>query len=85
MCMVCNVPDDGSGSHPAQDFLNDFAASRDAMQKAADSMDSVLKADLDPAVRRRYDRAHKAMRRRIREWNAIEELREAPVEDGGPR
>jgi aspartate carbamoyltransferase catalytic subunit len=84
MCMICNVPGEGQGGHPGQDFLDAFAASREAMSNAADAMAAVLRTDLDAAVRRRYDRTHKAMRRRIREWNALEELRETPVEDRTP-
>lgn len=84
MCIICNVPGEGPEAHLGQEFLDAFAASRDAMSKAADAMAAVLRTDLDPAVRRRYDRTHKAMRRRIREWNALEELRETPVEDRTP-
>lgn len=77
MCIRCNVPEQPS-SDPAGIFLEAFSASRDAMRRAAEAMDVVLRTDLDPEVRRRYDRAHKAMRRRMREWNAIEEMRESP-------
>lgn len=74
MCIHCNMPD--GSSHLAEAFLNDFAASRDAMAKAAASMKAILREDLDPDVRRRYDALHKAMRRHIRTWNALEEARE---------
>lgn len=81
MCIRCNVPDTPDGRDPAEAFLQAFAASRDAMRKASESMEAVLKTDLDPAVRKRYDRTHKSMRRKMREWNAIEEFREIPMGD----
>ena len=84
MCIRCNVPETPGHGDAAGAFLDAFAASRDSMRRAADSMDAVLRTDLDPDVRQRYDRAHKAMRRQMREWNAIEELREAPNDDRKP-
>lgn len=79
MCIRCNVPDEAGHIDRAQTYLDAFAASRVAMKAAADAMESILETDLDPEVRRRYDRTHKAMRRRMRGWNSLEELRERPT------
>lgn len=77
MCIRCNVPDGPDGPDRAQLFLDAFARSREAMLRAAEAMDAILRTDLDPDVRRRYDRTHKAMRRQIAEWNSLEQAPEA--------
>lgn len=79
MCIRCNVPDGPDHVDRAQAYLDAFAASRVAMKAAADAMQGILETDLDPEIRSRYDRTHKAMRRRMRDWNSLEELRERPT------
>lgn len=81
MCIRCNVPDGAGHVDRAQAYLDAFAASRIAMKAAADAMQGILETNLDPEVRSRYDRTHKAMRRRMRDWNSLEELRERPTGD----
>ena len=72
MCIVCNVPD----TDLAYGYLDANETARRAMREAADKMLACSRAAATPESRRAYDMAHKSMRRLIRDWNRLEQLRE---------
>jgi hypothetical protein len=78
MCIICNLtkatarfPDTDANIEVAEEFLLAFAAARKAMAEATNAMRNCAQID------RKYDRTHKQMVRLCREWNAIEQTREA--------
>lgn len=79
MCIICNDADELAG--PSSAVLHSFDESRQAMKRAAESMLHMSKTANNADARKRYDRAHKKMARLMREWNAIEEEREASIPD----
>lgn len=72
MCIICNC-----GEEAGDRFLGAFQQSQESMKAAADAMLMASKEARTPEQRRQYDRTHKAMVRLTREWNALEQLREA--------
>ncbi|WP_020178102.1 hypothetical protein [Methylopila sp. M107] len=79
MCIICNlmVGSDQSGALLADAFLHKFDQSRKAMQAAAYQMLVCSKAAQNPDVKKQYDRTHKRMVALMRQWNSLEEFREA--------
>jgi hypothetical protein len=58
-------------------FLCEFARAREHMKKAADALLQVRELPKSEPDKKRYDRAHKRVVRLIRDWNRIEQEREA--------
>jgi hypothetical protein len=75
MCIICKM---GSMTDAmiAGDFLSEYSSAQRHMQKAADLMLECSRRVGDAADRENYDRVHKALVRRIREWNCLEHERE---------
>lgn len=73
MCIICNLGIDKSDL--ADNFLTNYARSRYAMEEAAKSL-LICSQNVDGIYHKNYDREYKHMKRLIREWNKIEELRE---------
>lgn len=82
MCIICNLGFANIGT--AEGFLSAFDRSRGAMKAAADGMLGCADAAQTDADRKRYKRIHKQMVRLMREWNSLEQKREArgPVTEG---
>lgn len=75
MCIICNMPD--FKSEIADDFLFKFAAAGKLMADAATAMLECSKIANKPEDRKRYDTLHKTMLRMKRDWNRLEQEREA--------
>jgi hypothetical protein len=73
MCIICNA----KTSDFAVEFLSQFDRSRSAMQSAATAMLECSRNAATPDSKKRYDMTHKAMMRLIRDWNRLEQVREA--------
>jgi hypothetical protein len=73
MCIICNLGIEKSDL--ADDFLCEYARSKDSMNKAAKSLLECSK-NVSGDIHKNYDREYKHMVKLIREWNKIEELRE---------
>ena len=73
MCIICRLgaKDDFDGPKKATAFLDAFERAKGAMQAATDAMAECAK--MDP----HYDRTHKRMVSLQRDWNRIEQEREA--------
>jgi len=84
MCIICNCTKGGSAEEEvanmmkACDFLDSFEVARSSMRRAAGLIHTLSKID------RRYDRTHKRMIRLIRDWNRIEQEREASSQRPSP-
>ncbi len=78
MCILCNMCPDDNARHAADLFLGAFAIASQKMKLAVEQM-RVVAAMCPPAHMSRYDAAHKAMVRILRDWNRIEETREHPA------
>ena len=83
MCIICNVTigtvdESYDNISKAEEFLNKFAIAQRFMRLAANKLLQVSEIKgLDAASRDRYDAVHKNMVRLSREWNKLEEKREA--------
>jgi len=81
MCIICNLSaasDPWVGVEAADAFLAAFQEARQAMKNAADALLACSKID------RRYDVTHKRMVAVCRDWNRLEEQREAGHEPKQP-
>jgi len=72
MCIMCNV-----GFDLGDRFMDEFASARVHMNRAAAAMLECKAAAKSIAVSKQYDRTHKAMVKLIRDWNRLQEMREA--------
>jgi len=75
MCIICNMPDFKDGV--ADDFLSKFSVASQAMTAAATAMLECAKIANTPEARSRYDATHKKMVQMVRDWNRLEQEREA--------
>lgn len=78
MCIICNIsgaaPDEAGfidGCEKANRFLSAFSEASAAMRRATDAMLACSRID------RQYDATHKKMVNACRDWNRLEEQREA--------
>lgn len=76
MCIICNC---GDNHKEADIFLGSFERARNAMRRAVDAMKVVSTVATTKDDRKRYDRTHKKMVRILRDWNRIEQEREAHI------
>lgn len=76
MCIICNLEDPSAGLDEADRFLKRFAEASKAMKAAAAELDAVTKLVREPH-RSRYKQTHHKMVRLMREWNRLEQEREA--------
>ena len=88
MCIICamEVTADLKDINTAEDFLSAFLRARVNMQESARLMKLCSKVAIRPETRKQYDKTHKKMVRLIREWNKLEQFREAhqPHLDAAP-
>lgn len=80
MCIVCNCTTSEASFWQADKFLSDYRKAQEAMRAATEAMLAVSQLDIAPEHRERYDRTHKQMLRVMRDWNKIEQMREAPCQ-----
>lgn len=77
MCIVCNAADSEAAAEAAARFLRAWERAQTAMDEAARAMLVVSKTMPAHDDRRRYDHLHKRMVSSIRQWNRLEQDREA--------
>jgi len=82
MCIICAMGNDMAKVDVADALLHEFEGARQAMKAATARMLECSRVAPGEQSRRAYDRAHKRMVRLLRQWNAIEHMREARGKHG---
>ena len=80
MCIICHC-----GTDIADEYLSANADVRTAMKRAAKAMMVCSQKADTQENRKQYDRTYKRIVRLIREWNQLEEFREAIMAETHPK
>jgi hypothetical protein len=80
VCIICNMGHNENSIYQADRFLAMFRTAGNYMRDAGNQLLVVADLATDPKVGRRYRSLQKKMAKLTKEWNRLEQIREAHVE-----